>query len=52
MNKVVIVGGGYGGAAAAKELDSVADVVLIESTGRVRQRRGIATRGRPAGVGR
>lgn len=28
--KVVVVGGGYGGIAAARELDDVADVVLVE----------------------
>jgi len=30
MSRVVIVGGGYGGAAAAKALESVAEVVLID----------------------
>ncbi|MFD7378807.1 FAD-dependent oxidoreductase [Streptomyces mirabilis] len=29
-NKVVVVGGGYGGSAAAKALDGVSDVVLVE----------------------
>ncbi|MER6343527.1 NAD(P)/FAD-dependent oxidoreductase [Streptomyces sp. NPDC001595] len=30
MNKVVVVGGGYGGAAVAKALDADAEVVLVE----------------------
>ena len=30
MATVIIVGGGYGGAAAAKALDDIADMVLIE----------------------
>ena len=30
MATVIIVGGGYGGAATAKALDDIADVVLIE----------------------
>ena len=30
MATVAIVGGGYGGAAAAKALDDIADVILIE----------------------
>ena len=30
QQRVVVVGGGYGGVAVAKELDAVADVVLVE----------------------